>query len=152
MSDTLIAKEIRHRFKAAIEAGAIMADPGSGPVAVNILKTPPAGWVVPDDKLPALYVFASGEALAHDDLSEVARRLFLDVVLMASSSGDPMDPLDDMQLAVEKIMISAGGFQLARSNRLMSVEIAQNQGAILIGSRVMKFEIEFGAEPHDPSL
>lgn len=152
MSDTLIAKEIRHRFKAALAGAGITADPGSGPVSVNILKTPPAGWVVPDDKLPALYVFASGEALAHGDLSEVARRLFLDVVLMASSTVDPMDVLDDMQLAVEEAMIRAGGFGLARSNLLMSVEIAQNQGAILIGSRVMKFEIEFGAEPHDPSL
>jgi hypothetical protein len=49
-------------------------------------------------------------------------------------------------------MISAGGFGLARTNRLMSVEIAQHKGALVIGSRVMKFEIEFGAEPHDPSL
>jgi hypothetical protein len=152
MSDILIAKEIRHRFKAALTGAGITVDLGSGPVAVNMLKTPPAGWVVSDDKLPALYVFASGEALSHDDLSEVARSLFLDVALMASSSGDPMDALDDMQLAVEKTMISAGGFDLARSNRLMSVEIAQNQGALMIGSRVMKFEVEFGAEPDDPSL
>jgi len=63
-----------------------------------------------------------------------------------------MDQLDDMQLGVEQIMIGAGGFGLARSNRLVSVEIAQNQGAVLIGTRLMKFEITFGVTPDDPSL
>lgn len=152
MSSTLIAKELRHRFKAALSGAAIEVDAGSGPVAVTVLNVPPAGWVVPDERLPALYVFASGEALAHEDLSEVARQLFLDVVLMARGGGDPMDQLDDMQLAVEQIMIGAGGFGLARSNRLVSVEIAQNQGALMIGTRLMKFEIAFGATPGDPSL
>lgn len=152
MSSTLAAKEIRHRFKAAISAAAIEVDAGPGPVAVTVLDTPPAGWVVPDEELPALYVFASGETLSHEALSEVTRQLFLDVVLMARGGGDPMDQLDDMQLAVEQTMIAAGGFGLARSNRLMSVEIAQNQGALLIGTRLMKFEITYGVTPDDPSL
>ncbi|KEJ93984.1 hypothetical protein SAMN05444149_108101 [Pseudosulfitobacter pseudonitzschiae] len=152
MSATLVAKEIRHRFKAALTAAEITVDPGGGAVPVAMLKTPPAGWVVPDDKLPALYVFASGEALSHEALSEVTRQLFLDVVLMARGSGDPMDQLDDMQLAVEQTMIAAGGFGLARSNRLQSAEIAQSQGALIIGTRVMKFEIIFGVTPDDPSL
>lgn len=152
MSKILIGKEIRHRFRAALSSAGITVDAGSGPVAVAVLNTPPPGWVVPDETLPALYVFASGEGLAHEDLSEVTRQLFLDVVLMARGGGDPMDQLDDMQLAVEQTMISAGGFDLARSNRLMSVEIAQNQGALMIGTRLMKFEITFGATPDDPSL
>jgi len=152
MSATLIAKEIRHRFKAALTGAGITVDPGAGAVPVAVLDTPPAGWVVPDEKLPALYVFAGGELLAHEDLSEITRQLSLDVVLMARGGGDPMDQLDDMQLAVEQTMIGAGGFGLARSNRLMSVEIAQNQGALMIGVRLMKFEITFGATPDDPSL
>lgn len=152
MSSTLVAKEIRHRFKAALTGAGITVDPGSGAVPVTVLKTPPAGWVVPDEKLPALYVFASGEGLSYQDLSEVERQLFLDVVLMARGCGDPMDQLDDMQLAVEQTMIAAGGFGLARTNRLMSVEIAQNQGAVVIGTRLMKFEITFGVTPDDPSF
>lgn len=152
MSNILIAKEIRHRFKAALSGAALEVDAGSGLVAVSVLDVAPAGWVVPDEKLPALYVFASGEGLSHDALAEVERRLFLDVVLMARGSGDPMDQLDDMQLLVEQTMIAAGGFGLARTNRLVSVEIAKNQGAVLIGTRLMKFEIAFGVTPDDPSL
>lgn len=132
MSSILPAKEIRHRFKAALAGAAFEVDAGSGPVPVAVINTPPAGWVLPDEKLPALYVFASGEGLAHENLSEVERRLYLDVALMARGGGDPMDQLDDMQLAVEQTMISAGGFGIARTNRLMSVEIAQNQGAVMI--------------------
>jgi hypothetical protein len=152
MSSILVAKEIRHRFKAALTGAGITVDPGSGAVPVTVLKTPPAGWVVPDEKLPALYVFASGETLIHEVLSEITRQLFLDVVLMARGCGDPMDQLDDMQLGVEQTMIAAGGFGLARAIRLMSVEIAQNQGAVVIGTRLMKFEITFGVTPDDPSL
>nr|WP_323779558.1 hypothetical protein [Amylibacter sp.] len=148
MSDTLVAKEIRHRFKAALSAADIVVES----VPVTVLETAPSGWVVPEDKLPALYVFASGEALSHDALSEVTRQLFLDVVLMARGGGDPMDGLDDMQLAVEQTLITAGGFGLARSLRLMSVEIAQNQGALMIGTRLMKYEITYGVTPGDPSL
>lgn len=152
MSGTLIAKEIRHRFKGALSSAAIKVDAGAGLEPVAFLSSPPAGWVVPDEKLPALYVFASGETLGHEALGEVDRQLFLDVVLMARGGGDPMDQLDDMQLAVEQTMIGAGGFGLARSNRLTSVEVAQSQGALLIGVRTMKFEISFGATPDDPSL
>lgn len=149
MSDTLIAKEIRRRCKAALATASITAE--GDPVAA--LKTLPAGWVVPEDHLPAFYVFTSGEALDHiSSVDEVERTLFLDIVLMAKASGDPMDALDDMQLGVERTMIDAAGFGLARSNRLMSVEIAQNQGAIVIGARVLKFEIVFGATPDDPSF
>jgi hypothetical protein len=152
MSAILPAREIRHRFKAALSAAAIAVDAGSGLIPVEVLQAPPAGWVVPDEKLPALYVFASAEGLAHESLSEVTRQLSLDVVLMARGGGDPMDQLDDMQLAIEQTMISAGGFGLARSNRLVSVEIAQNQGAAMIGTRLMRFEIIFGTSPDDPSL
>lgn len=152
MSDTLVAKEIRHRFKAALNDAVLEVDAGAGAVAVTVLDIPPAGWVVSEDKLPALYVFASGESLSHDALSEVTRQLFLDVVLMARGGGDPMDQLDDMQLAVEQTLITAGGFGLARSVRLMSVEIAQNQGALMIGTRLMKYEITYGVTPGDPSL
>lgn len=152
MSATLPAKAIRHRFKDALEGAAIEVDAGSGPVPVSVLKTPPAGWVVPDEKLPALYVFSSGEVLSHETLSEVTRQLFVDVAVMARGGGDPMDQLDDMQLAVEQTMIAAGGFGIARTNRLMSVEIAQSQGAVIVGTRLMKFEITFGVTPYDPSL
>lgn len=152
MSSVLPAKELRHRFKAALSGAGLTVDAGAGPVPVTVLETPPAGWVVPDEKLPALYVFASGEGLAHEDLSEVTRQLFLDVALMARGGGDPMDQLDDMQLAVEQTMIGAGGFGIARTNRLLSVEIAQNQGALMIGTRLMKFELTFGVTPDDPSL
>ncbi|MDR6264890.1 hypothetical protein [Roseobacter sp. N2S] len=148
MSDTLVAKEIRHRFKVALSAADIAVES----VPVTVLETAPTGWVVPEDKLPALYVFASGEALSHDALSEVTRQLFLDVVLMARGGGDPMDGLDDLQLAVEQILSAAGGFGLARSLRLVSVEIAQNQGALMIGTRLMKYEITYGVTPNDPSL
>ncbi|KJZ23270.1 hypothetical protein [Tritonibacter mobilis] len=151
MSSTLVAKEIRHRCKAALKAAEITVDAGSGPT-VALLDVAPAGWVVPEDKLPALYVFTAGETVSHESLHEVTRILSLDVVLMARGGGDPMDQLDDMQLGVEQIMIGAGGFGLARSNRLVSVEIAQNQGAVLIGTRLMKFEITFGVTPDDPSL
>ena len=67
MSATLIAKEIRHRFKAALSSAAITVDVGSGPVAVAVLNPPPAGSVVPDETLPALYVFASGESLSYQN-------------------------------------------------------------------------------------
>jgi hypothetical protein len=144
MSSTLVAKEIRHRLNAAL--GAV----GGG--VFTVLDAPPTGWVVSDERLPALYAFASGEGFGPESLSEITRQLFLDVVLMASPGGDPMDQLDDMQLAVEKTMISGGGFGLARSNRLVSVEVAQNQGALMIGVRVMKFEITYGVTPDDPSL
>lgn len=148
MSDVLVAKEIRNRFKAAL-ADAVIVVRGA---PVSVLQTPPAGWVVDDKQLPALYVFSSAEALTHAGLSEVERTLYLDVVLMAGPGGDPADDLDDIQLAVEQIMIGAGGLGIARSNRLMSVEIAHNQGALLIGVRLMKFEIIFGVTPDDPSL
>lgn len=153
MSNTLVAKEIRHRFKAALSGAAIGVDPGSGSVPVTVLDTAPAGWVVPDKDLPALYVFASGEGLSYETLSEVGRTLILDVVLMARGGGDPMDQLDDMQLAVEQAVIAAGSFGgLTRSAWLTSVEIAQHQGALMIGTRMMKFEITYGVTPGDPSL
>lgn len=152
MSGILIAKEIRARFKAALAGASILADAGSGPVPVSILDRAPPGWVVDDDKLPALYVFSSGERLFHKSLSEVERTLILDVVLMAQGGADPMDQLDDVQLGVEVAMIAAGGFGLARQNLLISVEAAQNQGAVQIGNRVMRYEITFGATPGDPSL
>ena len=152
MSDILISKEIRHRCKAALAGAGIAVDLGAGPVAVSILQSLPAGWVLPDEKLPALYVFSSGETLTPLNLAEVERRLFLDVVLMARGGADPMDQLDDMQLGVEAAMIDAGGFGIARENNLLSAEVAQNQGALVIGVRVLKFEIVFGATPGDPSL
>jgi len=152
MSLILVAKEIRHRFKAALAAANIAVDVGGEVVPVSFLDSPPAGWVVPDDKLPAIYVFNSGEGLSYESLDEVERSLGLDVVLMARAVGDPMDQLDDMQLAVEATMINAGGFGLARFNRLQSVDVAQNQGALSIGVRLMKFEIGFGVTPDDPSL
>lgn len=148
MSDTLVADEIRRRFKSVLEVENITA----GGVGVGVLKSPPAGWVVPDANLPAVYVFASGEGLNHEALSEVERTLFLDAVLMAKPGGDPMDALGEMQLAVEQAICAAGGFGLARSCRLTSVEIAQNQGALIIGARVMKYEIVYGVTPGDPSL
>jgi len=148
VSDTLIAKEIRHRFKAAIASAGIAVEA----VPVTVLDNLPAGWVLPDEKLPALYVFSSGEGFSHESLSEVERRLSLDVALMARPGGDPMDQLDDIQLAVEKTVIAAGRFGLAKSCRLQSVEIAQHQGAVIIGTRLMKYEIVFGATPDDPSL
>lgn len=148
MSNILASDEVRRRFKSALEAANITA----GGDAVGVLKSPPAGWVVPDANLPAVYVFTSGEGLGHESLSEVERTLFLDAVLMAKPGGDPMDALGEMQLAIERVIYAAGGFGFARSCRLTSVEIAQNQGAVIIGSRVMKYEIVYGVTPGDPSL
>ena len=51
-------EELRHRFKAALAGAGLTVDAGAGPVPVTVLETPPAGWVVPDEKLPALYVFS----------------------------------------------------------------------------------------------
>lgn len=152
MSGILIAQEIRARFKAALAGASLTADAGAGPVPVTILARMPAGWILDDDQLPALYVFSSGERLSYESLAEVERTLSLDVVLMAQGGADPMDQLDEMQLGVEVAMIAAGGFGLARQNRLISVEIAQDQGAVQIGNRVMRYEITFGATPEDPSL
>ncbi|MBQ4824379.1 hypothetical protein J4729_07425 [Leisingera sp. HS039] len=153
MSDILIAKELRHRFKAAILADGISVDQGGDAVAVEILETLPAGWVLKDEKLPALYVFATGEGLDHgQSISEVVRSLSLAVALMARPGGDPMDQLDDLQLAIEKKVLAAGNFGLALSCRLLSVEIARNQGAAIIGTRIMNYEIVFGVTPGDPSL
>ena len=154
MSEILIAGEIRRRFKAALADAAITLDSGWGSILITILNPVSENRVVPPEKLPALYVFNSGERLGYDSLSEVARVLSLDVVLMAHDEWgqDPMDQLDDMQLGVERAMLAAGGFDLARQNRLVSVEIAQHQGAVLIGNRVMRYEITYGVTPDDPSL
>ncbi|MBY6141124.1 hypothetical protein KUV26_16935 [Leisingera daeponensis] len=153
MSDTLIAKELRHRFKAAILVGEFTVDEGGEAIAVKILDTLPAGWVIKDEKLPALYVFATGEGLDHNQsISEVERSLSLAVALMARPGGDPMDQLDDMQLAVELKVLAAGKFGLAKSCRLLSVEIARNNGAPVVGTRIMNYEIVFGVTPDDPSL
>lgn len=152
MSDILVARELRARFKAAISAADITVDTGTAlDVPVRILTRAPSGWVVEETKLPALYVFNSGEGFSYQSISEVERTLFLDVVLMARGD-DPDDQLDDMQLAVEVAVIVADGFGLARSVRPVSVEIAQAQGAVLFGTRVIKFEIIFGVTPEDPSL
>ncbi|GAB5431215.1 MAG: hypothetical protein EpisKO_05850 [Epibacterium sp.] len=152
MSGILIAKEIRHRFKDALKAAGMSVDAGAGPMPVTVLDVAPAGWVLPEDKLPALYVFSTGEGFSYESLSEVTRQLFLDVALMARGGGDPMDQLDDMQLAVEQAVIGANGFGLARTCRPVSVDPAQNQGAVLIGTRLIKFEITYGVTPGDPSL
>lgn len=151
-SNTLVAKELRARFKAALAAAGIVIDvaPATG-VTVTILERAPAGWVVEEKQLPALYVFSSGEAFNYQSVSEVERTLFLEVVLMARGAA-PDDQLDDMQLAVELEAIASGGFGIARSIRPISAEIAQSQGAVLMGTRVVKFEIVFGVTPDDPSL
>jgi len=102
--------------------------------------------------LPALYVFNSAEGFLYQSISEVERTLYLDVVLMARGD-DPADQLDDMQLAVEVAAIASSGLGgIARSIRPVSVEIAQAQGAVMFGTRVIKFEIVFGVTPDDPSL
>jgi hypothetical protein len=147
MSDTLIAKELRVRFSAALAGAGITA----GLIPVNILARAPVGMTVDEKKCPALYVFNSGEAFQYQAIDEVERTLFLEVVLMGR--GDVAgDQLDDMQLAVEVAVIAADGFGIARSVRPVSVEIAQAQGAVLFGTRVMKFEVIFGVTPGDPSL
>jgi hypothetical protein len=147
MSDILIAKELRARFTAALVGAGITA----GVVPVNILTRAPVGMTVPEKQCPALYVFNSGEAFQYQAIDEVERTLFLDVVLMGRGD-DAADQLDDMQLAVEVGVIAADGFGLARSVRPVSVEIAQAQGAVMFGTRVIKFEIVFGVTPGDPSL
>lgn len=150
MSDILIARELRARFRAVL-AG-MTVDPGAGPVAVALLDQLPAGFVLPEDRLPACYVFNGGEGLDYRSISEVERRLSLDVVLMARGSGDPMDQLDDMQLAVERAVIAAAGFGLARECRLRSVEPLREQGGLILAARVLKFEAVTGVTPDDPSL
>lgn len=152
MSDTLIAKELRHRLKAALSAASITVDAGAGAVAVSVLDVPPAGWVLSDDRLPALYVFTSGELLSYESLSEVERSPALDVVLLARGGGDPCDQLDDMQLAVERIVIAGDGFGIARTARLTSVEVPQNSGAPMLGARLMRYVFTYGVTPGDPSL
>lgn len=152
MSDTLISKEIRHRLKAALSAAQIEVVTAAGLAPVTVLDRPPAGWVVPEASLPAIYALTVGERRDHEGLAEVGHVLQIDVVLMAREGGDPADQLDDMQLAVERIVTDAAGFGLARSFRLMSCEISQNQGALMIGARLMSFEIGFGSTPGDPSL
>lgn len=152
MSDILVAKELRARFKAGLSAADIKVDTGTAvDVPVRILTRAPSGWAVEEKNLPALYVFNSGEAFSYQSISEVERTLFLEVVLMARGD-DPGDQLDDMQLAVEQMAISANGFGLARTLRPVSVEIAQAQGALMMGTRAIKFEIVFGVTPDDPSL
>lgn len=153
MSDTLIAKEIRHRFKSAVAIGGLSVGVGANSVAVKILETLPAGWVIKDDHLPALYVFPTLEVLDHNQsISDVERTLSLSVALAARQGGDPIDQLDDMQLAIEKRVLAAGDFGLARSCRLLSVEILRNNGVPVIGARMMNYGIVYGVTPDDPSL
>lgn len=152
MSDILVAKELRARLKAGLAAANITVGVAGAPgVPVRILDRVPVGWVVDDAKLPALYAFNSGEGFSYQDLCEVERTLFIDVVMMARSD-DPDDQLDDMQLAIEREAIASGGYGIARSIRPVSVEIAQAQGSLLMGTRVMKLELVFGVTPDDPSL
>lgn len=152
MSDTLVAKELRARLKAGLAAANITVDTGSASgVAVRILNRFPVGWTVEEKNLPALFVFNSAEGFSYESISEVERTLFLDVAMMARGD-DPGDQLDDMQLAIEREAIRSGGYGIARSIRPISVEIAQAQGSLLMGTRVMKLELVFGVTPTDPAL
>lgn len=152
MSNILVAKELRARFKAGLGAANITVDTGAASgVPVRILNRAPVGWLVDDAKLPALYVFNSGEGFSYQSIDEVERTLFLEVVMMARGD-DPGDQLDDMQLAIEREAIASGGYGIARTIRPISVEIAQAQGALLMGVRTMKLELVFGVTPADPAL
>jgi hypothetical protein len=152
MSNTLVAKEIRTRIKAAIAAGAITVDAGKGPVPVTLLACAPAGWVVPDRDLPAIYVFSTGEDLDYGSLSQTDRDLSLAVALMVRGSGDPMDQLDDIQLAVERAILAAGLLGIAQELRLRRVEIARDKGAVILSTRILNYAIVYGVTPDDPSL
>lgn len=148
MSNILVTAHFKSLFEAALISAAIPSAQGA---PVRVLDKAPVGWVVPEADLPALYVFTSGELLNYEALDEVVRTQFIEVAVMAGGSS-PADDLDAAQLGVERLVISSAGFDLARSFRLVSVEVAQNAGALVLSARVMKFEIVFGIEPGDPSL
>lgn len=150
MSDILIGKEIRHRLKAALEGMEINIDAEA--TAVELLQRLPAGWVLKDERLPAVYVFKSGENVSRTGLEIEGQEVFLDVALLARSIGDLEDQLDDLQLAVRKRVIAAGKFGLAEDVQFLSAEIPQDKGAVILGARLLKYSVRLSVTANDPSL
>lgn len=153
MSNILVAKEVRHRFRDLIADAALSIEVGGVPTPVTVLQQPPKGWVVPEAKLPALYVFNSGERVSPADMTTVDRALQLDVVLMAQDHGDPQDQLDDLQLAIEKLVLASGGLSGACYDiPLEGSAIGQDQGRILFGVRTLTFRPVSNVTVNDPSF
>ena len=153
MSNILVTKEMRNRFTAALEAANIIIDVGGTQTPVTFLKQPPAGWVVEEKKLPAIYVFSTAENIQPETLESKRRELSVDVVLMAKSVGDPQDQLDDMQLAVEVALLAPSPLHdVAVDVSLNSVSIAHDQGRAIFGVRSMSYGITCHVTAADPSF
>lgn len=153
MSDTHIIAEARTRFVAAIVAAnpTILIDAISTPVTV--LKQPPAGYVVSEGKLPALYTFNSGEVITPDTLESDTRTLQLDVILLAKEGGDPTDQLDLLQLLVEQTIIATELLgSLCSRVQLERTSIALDRGHLIFGARTLSYSLELNVTANDPSL
>jgi hypothetical protein len=153
MSNILVAKEVRQRFRAVLEAAGLSVEIDGLPVTVKVLNQPPKGWRVDEKSLPAVYLFNSGERISPDGISAVDRALQLDVVLMARDQGDPQDQLDDLQLAIEVAILASGNLSGAcHEIPLEGSAIAQDQGAVLFGVRTLTFRPVSNVTANDPSF
>jgi hypothetical protein len=153
MSNILVAKEVRRRFRAVLEAADLSVDIDGAPVPVRFMNQPPNGWRVDEKSLPAIYLFNSGERLSPEGISTVDRALQLDVVLMARDLGDPQDQLDDLQLAIEVAVLASGNLSGACYEiPLEGSAIAQDQGAVLFGVRTLTFRPVSNVTANDPSF
>lgn len=151
MSDVLVAKEVRARMNAAISGLSILV--GGVAQSVTVLRRPPAGWLVPAGQLPAVYVFNTGERIQPDSLEADRRDHLFDVVVMAGSSEDPSDQLDDLQLAIERAILASGGLGgIAAEVALSAVSIAHDQAGVVFGVRTMSYGVVCYVTRADPSF
>ncbi|MEY8143019.1 hypothetical protein [Falsihalocynthiibacter sp. CO-5D18] len=153
MSATHVNKHVRKLFEAALLASPATILIGVDTVPVALLDRAPAGLKIPEDKLPAIYVYASGEQVRSDGLQTHERNLQIDVILLARDGVDPRDQLDDLQLLVETRILAASDLNaLCLSVDLLGASLASDQGRVIFGARTLSYAVVFHVTASDPSV
>uniref|UniRef100_UPI0013007AD7 hypothetical protein n=1 Tax=Oceanicella sp. SM1341 TaxID=1548889 RepID=UPI0013007AD7 len=135
-------KALRLRVVTALRAAGITLDVGGEERDVTILEQPPTGGAIPDTMLPALYCYVRSERIAPDCMACDERTVLLDLVLQAQGyDQQPVDQVDDLQLAVERVIAAAGSLGgLVMVIRPVGSEINVERGEVIFAARRLTFE------------
>jgi hypothetical protein len=153
MSETHVIKFARHAFRNAIMGANAEIDIAGASVPVTLLTKLPKGLEIPEEKLPAIYVYSAGEQLHRDGVAAVDRNLQIDVILLAKDVGDPMDQLDDLQLLVEERVIASDDLkQISTDRNLLGTTLSTDRGRVIFGIRTLNFGLVLNVTADDPSV
>ncbi|MCG7520850.1 hypothetical protein [Ruegeria sp. Ofav3-42] len=148
-----VGKAVRHAVSDLLSSADIKVDVGGVATDVAVIKNPPAGSWVDEKKLPALYLFPSGEEISPFSHGKDSRDYQLEVMLQAKGPHDVLDQLDDMQEIVEKTIAESerlGG--LVREIRPIRARIHQERGAVVFGARIVTFDVKVSVPRRSPVI